>query len=248
MKTFDLEALRGMAYPGRGIILGLDSSGTRWAIAYFLTGRSGSSRARRLEREGDAVWTRPTDAEALGRGNPELLIYPAIIAARGMAVSNGRQTADIAAGLAPGRSPREVLESALSGWDYEPDGPIFTPRISGCLTEDGRAAMSLLARREDGSTARAVFDVPSVPGRGSLLTTYAGDPENVRSFAGPPLVVRLGFSSPESLAEAVDEALAPRRGAPDLRVAVAGLLASPGDPSGLETAIINRRERESAHG
>ena len=48
-----------------------------------------------LVRDGRAVWTRPTDPEILKTGRPDLLVYPAIMIGKGIAVSNGRQTADI---------------------------------------------------------------------------------------------------------------------------------------------------------
>ncbi|MBM3297486.1 MAG: hypothetical protein FJY83_07785, partial [Candidatus Aminicenantes bacterium] len=139
-----LEALSRTAYPGRGILLGRSPDGRMLAAAYFITGRSASSQARVLVREEETVWTRPSDPEVMKKGDPELLIYPALILSGGLAVSNGRQTADVAALVASGLSPREILALALEHWDYEPDGPIFTPRISGCATPDGRAALGLV--------------------------------------------------------------------------------------------------------
>lgn len=243
-----LEALRRMTYPGRGIILGLDPAGRRLAVAYFVTGRSPSSRARRLVREGGTVWTKPTDADVLSKGNPELLIYPAAIVRGGLAVSNGRQTADVSAGIAPDRAPREILEQALKNWDYEPDAPIFTPRISGCVTAEGRAALSLVSRSADGAAMRRVYEVSLEPGRGALLTTYAGDPASVHPFPGPPREVRIASSSAEGLAEAVDDALAPPPGSPDFRVAVVALTAVPGGLWTDDLKIINRQERTGDHG
>jgi len=248
MTPSSLEALRRMAYPGRGIVVGMDPAGERRAVVYFVTGRSPSSRARRLVREGGTVWTKPTDADVLKTGNPELLIYPAAIVRGGLAVSNGRQTADISAGIGPGRSPRDILERALERWDYEPDAPIFTPRISGCLTADGRAALSLVSRSDDGATIRKIYDVSLESGRGALLTTYGGDPDSVRPFPGPPLEVRLGASSAEGLAEEVYDALAPPPGAPDFRVAVVALTLPPGGSWSDEHKIINRQERMGDHG
>ncbi len=242
--TWNLEPLQGMAYPGRGIILGLDPSGRRWTVAYFITGRSASSRARRLVSEGMAVWTKPTDPEILQKGNPDLLIYQAVaVRETGLAVSNGRQTADIADRIVPGASAGNVLESSLDTWDYEPDAPIFTPRISGCLTADGRAALSRISRAGSGATVREIFEFDFRPGQGALLTTYrGGDLDPISAFEGRPPDLRIGASSAAELAAAVDETLAPKSGTPDYRVSVVGLTAGRPGLTDLDLRIINRRE------
>ena len=147
--------LTRMIYPGRFIILGRDAAGAYDIVLYGITGRSASSQARRLERRGDNVIIQPTDPDVLKTGNADLLVYPALVLGKGIAVSNGKQTEDIDP-LADG-SPVRVLEKGLEGWTYEPDAPIFTPRISGCLLPDRRAALSLIKRGGDGRPERSFF-------------------------------------------------------------------------------------------
>ena len=106
-----LTPLTEMTYPGRLIALGRDLSGAFNVVIYAITGRSPSSQARRLVAEGNAVWTKPTDPEVLNKGNPDLLVYPALVLGAGIAVSNGKQTVDIDAGGQG--SPVDVLDSAL---------------------------------------------------------------------------------------------------------------------------------------
>ena len=163
-----LANLSAMEYPGRVIIIGRGPSGSRAAVVYAITGRSPSSQARRLERREDGVWVRPTDEEVLKKGNPDLLIYPAILfAAAGVAVSNGRQTADVRSRLdgaaAPG--PVEILAGSLSGWDFEPDAPIFTPRISGCVLPGAKAALALIKRGAGGEALRSYHEFPLAAGK-----------------------------------------------------------------------------------
>ena len=74
--TKGLEAISG-EYHGRIIILGRAESGEN-VVAYAVTGRSPSSRARKFELEGEAIKTAPTNLQDLNTGNPALLIYPAI--------------------------------------------------------------------------------------------------------------------------------------------------------------------------
>ncbi len=242
-----LANLSAMEYPGRVIIIGRDSAGSRTAVIYAVTGRSPSSQARELEWREDGVWVRPTDEEVLKKGNPDLLIYPAILfSTRGIAVSNGKQTGDVGRLLdeAAGATPVEVLARSLPGWDYEPDAPIFTPRISGCVLPGPGAALSVIKKGAGDEALRSYYEVPLEPGAGRLVATYDGvNRDPLRSFPGDPLDVVLGAADVAGLAESVYEALKPRDGGRDLRVAVACLLAGDISRNQYETAIINRHER-----
>jgi len=242
-----LANLSAMEYPGRVIVIGRDQTGSRTAVIYAVTGRSPSSQARKLEWREGGVWVRPTDEDVLKKGNPDLLIYPAILfSARGVAVSNGKQTADIRRRFDESAAPRpvEVLAGSLSGWDYEPDAPIFTPRISGCVLPGPKAALSLIKRGPGGEALRSYYEVPLEAGKGKLVSTYDGvNRDPLRSFPGDPLDVALGAADAAGLAESVYEALKPGDGGRDLRVAVACLLAVDLGRNEYETAIINRHER-----
>jgi IMP cyclohydrolase len=240
-----MKNLTLMAYPGRFIILGRDVAGAHDIVLYGITGRSASSRARRLERRGDIVFIRPTDPDVLKTGNADLLVYPALVLGKGIAVSNGKQTEDIDP-LADG-SPVRVLEKGLEGWTYEPDAPIFTPRISGCLLPDRRAALSLIKRGGDGRPERSFFEFPLIPGRGKLVATYAGENTHpLPVFQGEPLEIGIETKTAAETAQRVYAALRPEGRPEDFRVAVACVFAplAPGEER--EIAIVNRLERTAA--
>ena len=111
-----LAALRAMEYPGRVIVIGR-SLGGEWLVGYAVTGRSPSSRARRLVVRSDSnLYTEPIDPKLLASGNPALLVYPAIVRCKcGVVVSNGAQTTPVHERLCaePGASAEQVLASAL---------------------------------------------------------------------------------------------------------------------------------------
>lgn len=248
-----LENLSGRRYPGRGIILGRTSDGRHLLTVYFITGRSASSQARKLVWESPALWTRPTDVETLKKGQVDLLIYPAVMATpAGLAVSNGKQTEDLAQALAKDLPPAEALKEGLKSWSFEPDAPIHTPRISGCLRVDGRSELHLIKRRADGAEERQAFCYSGQKkGRGVLLTTYAGrDRKKLPSFVGRPRPVRmLRSASAQEAAEAVYAALKPKGDRPDYRVAAACVFMEQGSGRVAEVHIINRSERtDTSHG
>jgi len=235
-----------MPYPGRLVILGASAEGDKVIVVYAVTGRSEASRARRLTFEASAVWTEPLGDESAAKGNIELLIYRAIAIDRLVAISNGRQTDDIAKALkkaAPGDRPEDLLAHALEQWTYEPDSPHFTPRISGCVLTGGTAALSLIKRAEDGSRLASFTAWNLEAGQGRLLSTYAGREENpLPSFAGEPLSIELGDATAKELAEAVYSALKPDDPEKDYRVAVACISALRANLRNYDVHIINRRE------
>ena len=236
------DNLSRMIYPGRLLALGRDRADKHHVVLYAITGRSPSSQARRLVEESGAVWTKPTDLDTLKKGNPELLVYPAIVFSHGIAVSNGRQTADIDPSSVSG--PVSALDAGLRAWTYEPDAPIHTPRISGCITPSGAAAVSLLKRGLDGEPLRSFHELALQPGRGAFIATYAGDNrEPLASFAGEPQDLEFTEDSPEATAKAAYAALRPEGRPDDFRVAVACVFAPRADLSRPRLAVINRHER-----
>jgi IMP cyclohydrolase len=236
--------LAALEYPGRLVAIGAPPRGGAAVVLYAITGRSASSQARKLVFRDGGVWVQPTDEETLRQGNVDLLVYPAVLfGPAGIAVSNGKQTADVRDGLTAGADPVAVLSGALSRWDYEPDAPIFTPRISGCLA-GGRAGLSVVRRGPAGESLRSYFEVGLRPGEGRLVSTYEGpnaDPLPV--FSGEPRRLAFAGATAADTAEAAYAALAPGSGAKDFRVAVACVFASPADPAAVDVRIINRSER-----
>ncbi|RLG33533.1 hypothetical protein DRN98_03780, partial [Methanosarcinales archaeon] len=119
--------------------------------------------------------------------------------------------------------PVDVLLNGQLNWDYEPDEPNYTPRISGCITDKG-AALSVIKRAEDGAVIKHYFDIPMIPGKGKLIATYTGVNEKpLPSFAGEPFDVDLAAGSVEDSVEALYKALGPAEGAPDFRVVAASM-------------------------
>lgn len=219
-----MDTVKSMVYPGRIIIIGTAPAGQP-VVLYSITGRSPSSQARRLEIDTKAgsIFVKPTDEETLKTGNPDLLVYPAVICKAGaIAVSNGKQTGDVAKLLAATAEPVDVLLKSLVSWEYEPDAPNFTPRISGCVTKG--AALSVLKRAADGSVVRNFFTVPAIAGTGSLIATYTGANANpLPSFAGEPKGVGITWATADEAAAGLYEALGPKEGGDDFRVAAAAV-------------------------
>jgi IMP cyclohydrolase len=238
-------------YPGRIIIIGKSKKNEKVCVVYAISARSASSQARKLELEEDTVWVKPTDKKLLRRGNIDLLIYPSIfILPQGIAVSNGKQTVDVMACLGQGGNASETLAFALQNWDFEPDAPNFTPRISGCILSNGSSALSLIKRAPDGSTLRNVYGFHLIPGRGKMIMTYRGENmDPLPSFKGEPIDVELEGTSSKQVADSVYRALAPEKGEKDFRVSVACVFVAEKDMTKFDAHIINRAERiEEEHG
>jgi len=215
------EVLEKMEYPGRIIIIGKSPAGDD-VVMYAITGRSPSSQARRFEKEKKNVFVKPTDEKTLQSGNPDLLIYPCMQVGRfkWIAVSNGKQTPDILLQFKKGVSAVAALGNALGSWEFEPDAPNFTPRISGCVAEG--AALSIIRRAADGTVSRSYFEVPKTPGRGKLIATYSGvNADPLPSFAGEPLDMEIPYATAREAATAFYKSLAPAKGKDDYRVSVA---------------------------
>jgi IMP cyclohydrolase len=224
------DTLQSMPYPGRTVIVGAGPDGQR-GVLYAITGRSPSSQARRLviDKKEQKVFVRPTDEETLKTGNPDLLVYAAIMCGAGrIAVSNGKQTGDVFKALQGGSCAAGVLQTGLADWEYEPDEPNWTPRISGCIAEN--AALSVLKRAENGDVIRNTFEFPLIAGQARMVSTYTGVNTNpLPSFAGEPIVLELSFASAREAAEGLYAALAPAEGADDFRVtAAAAFIATDG--------------------
>jgi IMP cyclohydrolase len=232
-----------LEYPGRLIVIGA-APGGQAAIVYAITGRSPSSQARRLVHRDGGVWVEPADEATLKTGNVDLLVYPALLFSKaGIAVSNGKQTTDVRDRLRTGLDPVAALSAALAAWDFEPDAPIFTPRISGCLTAKA-AGLSVARRGPSGETLRSYFEVALRAGEGRLVSTYEGpnaDPLPV--FRGEPRFIGMAGTTPAETATAAYRDLGPAAGGKDFRVAVACVFPDPAAPDKADVHIINRHER-----
>lgn len=238
-----LTELEHLAYPGRLILIGLDRAGKNIAVAYGLTGRSASSQARKLRLRGKDVWTEATEEEMVQKGREDLLIYRAMALGTTIIVSNGRQTDSIVQASGKATEPEDILRKGLEGWTYEPDAPHFTPRISGCVSPDRKACLSIIKRGRDEAEERLFFPWVLEPGRGKMIATYSGRDDNpLPSFDRPPVDLAVASSDAPGLAREVYGSLAPRPSGPDYRVAVAAVFAPIGNFLDFRVHIINRRD------
>lgn len=206
------QVLAGNRYPGRGVLWARTLDGTLRG-GYFLTGRSAASRARALRRgDGELVVT-PS-----ARSEHDPLRHYVAARERGdwLVFGNGEQVAVVADRLEQGGAPTE----ALSGLEYEPDPPIFTPRITvvADLRSEGDAWFGAARRSRGGRTAADVLTLAVrelAVGDVVLMTTYCSDGQDVAT--GEPFVeTRTAAAGQEGLLAEVWDALAP-----ELRVAAA---------------------------
>lgn len=186
------QELKNNPYPGRGIVIGRTPDKTRAVTAYFIMGRSSNSRNRIFVEEGQGIRTQAFDPSKLE--DPSLIIYaPVRVLGSRTIVTNGDQTDTIYEGLDNGLT----FEQALRSRRFEPDGPNYTPRISGILQVEGGEygyALSIL-KSDDGrpqhcSRFTYTYENPA-PGEGHFIHTYMHDGSPLPSFAGEPRKVEM---------------------------------------------------------
>ena len=175
------------AYPGRGIIIGRSRDGKSAVTAYFIMGRSANSRNRVFVTEGEGIRTQAFDPSKIE--DPSLIIYaPVRVLNDSTIVTNGDQTDTVYDNMKDGKT----FEESLRCRKYEPDGPNFTPRISGIINiKDGRYdyAMSIL-KSDNGdpdccNRYTFTYDNPKA-GEGRFIHTYMQDGNPLPSFEGEP--------------------------------------------------------------
>ena len=205
MKMISLEQeLRGNSYPGRGIVIGRSADGTKAVTAYFIMGRSENSRNRVFVEEGQGIRTQAFDPSKLT--DPSLIIYaPVRVLGNKTIVTNGDQTDTIYEGM----DHQLTFEQSLRSREFEPDGPNYTPRISGVMhVENGKFnyAMSIL-KSVDGNPDCCerytfTYDKP-INGLGRFIHTYMSDGNPLPSFEGEPTLVEIGNDDIDTFAEKI---------------------------------------------
>lgn len=191
MKLLSLEQeLSSNAYPGRGIVIGRSEDGTKAVTAYFIMGRSSNSRNRVFVTEAEGIRTEAFDPSKME--DPSLIIYaPVRVLGEKTIVTNGDQTDTIYDGLKAGLTFEESLRSR----EFEPDGPNYTPRISGIMQVTNGTyhyAMSILKSHNGNPAAcnRYTFTYENpLAGEGHFIHTYARKEEPLPSFEGEPKLV-----------------------------------------------------------
>lgn len=200
------ELLRGNPYPGRGIALGRSADNKRAVAVYFIMGRSENSRNRVFVETDDGIKTRAFDESKVT--DPSLIIYhPVRLLPNGLLiVTNGDQTDTLRDFIAQGKCYRHALLKRT----FEPDGPNWTPRISGVLKPDGSYNLSILksADGEGSCCLRFFFEYEkAIPGVGHFISTYETDGSPLPSFQGEPRRVSFDNETACELAEKVWDAL-----------------------------------------
>ena len=193
MKMIDLkQELSQNAYPGRGIVIGKTPDGKKAVTAYFIMGRSSNSRNRVFVTEGEGIRTQAFDPSKLE--DPSLIIYaPVRVLDNYTIVTNGDQTDTIFDGMSKG----ETFEQSLRIREFEPDGPNYTPRISGIMKVENNTfhyAMSILKSNNGNPNAcnRYTFTYENpVNGEGHFIHTYMHDDNPLPSFEGEPKLVAI---------------------------------------------------------
>lgn len=187
------EELKKNSYPGRGIIIGKSADGKYAVTAYFIMGRSSNSRNRVFVEEGSGIRTQAFDIAKLE--DPSLVIYaPVRVLGSQTIVTNGDQTDTIYEGL----KRQLTFEQALRSREFEPDGPNYTPRISGILYLEDQSfhyAMSILKSNngnpEGCNRYTFAYENPAA-GEGHFIHTYMHDGNPLPSFEGEPKRVAVG--------------------------------------------------------
>lgn len=184
------QELKSNSYPGRGIVIGRTPDGKSAVTAYFIMGRSENSRNRVFVEEGAGIRTQAFDPSKLT--DPSLIIYaPVRVLGNRTIVTNGDQTDTIYDGMAAG----QTFEQSLRCREFEPDGPNYTPRISGIMhVENGsyHFLMSILKSNNGNPDCcnryTYSYDNP-VAGEGRFIHTYMCDGNPLPSFEGEPKLV-----------------------------------------------------------
>jgi len=191
MKMLSLEQeLKSNAYPGRGIVIGKTPDGKKAVTAYFIMGRSSNSRNRVFVEEGEGIRTQAFDPSRLE--DPSLIIYaPVRVLGNKTIVTNGDQTDTIYEGM----DRQMTFEQSLRCREFEPDGPNYTPRISGVMhIENGKYNYAMSILKSDNGNPDAcnrytfAYENPAA-GEGHFIHTYMHDGNPLPSFEGEPKLV-----------------------------------------------------------
>ena len=186
MQSLEQE-LKNNPYPGRGIVIGRSSDGTKAVTAYFIMGRSVNSRNRVFTATSDGIKTEAADPSKLS--DPHLIIYSPVRKLGNITiVTNGDQTDTIYDNMAKG----QTFEQSLRTREYEDDAPNYTPRISGIMEiENGSYSYSMsILKSADGNpdcVERFTYNYSApLAGTGHFIHTYMGDGNPLPSFEGEP--------------------------------------------------------------
>ena len=193
------EEMRRAPYSGRTLILGETSDKKHYVQVYWTVGRSKSSQNRIMLKDGENVKTEPAVIEE-NMVRPELLIYNvARVIDEKHIVTNGSQTDNIFNAIKNGKN----FEDAINEVNFEHDGPIYTPRISGMIDLNSEKELFKIGinkslNKNPEYEIRHIFSYNKVvPGTGFCIHTY-DFAEECGTFNGEPFPVLIFDSIEET--------------------------------------------------
>jgi len=199
----NFKSLSTNPYPGRGIVLGTSPCGRFDVQVYWIMGRSENSRNRIFVLDQDTGFMKTQAFDESKLVDPSLIIYyPAKHGNDFHLITNGDQTDTVFDFLQKGKT----FEDALNTRCYEPDGPNFTPRISGITYKNSNPIvykLSILKSRsnnEDAGCERQFFSYEKkMPGLGHFIFLLITDGNPIPSFSGEPQLIPIGATAQETL-------------------------------------------------
>lgn len=182
--------LKNNEYPGRGIIIGSNASGSKLIQVYWIMGRSANSRNRIFVLDNNVVKTKAYDESKIQ--DPTNIIYNALKQLDDCyIVSNGIQTDTIYDAL----QSNGTFESALATRKHETDEPNYTPRISGLILfspENPAYKLNILKaiNNDPDKPENRTWDYTEfINGAGHCIHTYKENGNPLPPFEGSPYMV-----------------------------------------------------------
>jgi len=177
-------------YPGGVVVLARTPVGELLG-GVAITGRTPRSRARVLLPDDGALVVAPASpgpgsgraaGGALTARDPLRHVTAAVSDDAWTVFGNGEHVEVIAKRLATGTDPR----LAFDGLEYEPDPPVFTPRLAAVVERSTGHAWLGAARHAEGLRTGTDVTVTALgdlgPGEGVVLTAYEPDPTGTEPF------------------------------------------------------------------
>ena len=173
-----------MSYIGRVCFSGLTTDGYPF-VSYAISGRSAGSKRRRFELfpDEERIYVgslgEPTEDQ---KKQADLIFYNCMRTRNGtIFVTNGAQTDVNVFENRPARNfysgfGAATAEEILGDWGYEPDAPLFTPRIALVKGEGRDALFAIAARQSD--------DDPSVLTRELSLNVSNSTATGIATYKG----------------------------------------------------------------
>lgn len=182
-------------YPGPGLIIGMNESEEYLIQAHWIMERDKNGRNRIFVcKNGKEIKTEVADSSKTG--DTSLAIYTTMNNdSNNFVVSNGYQTEHMLSYCDSSFGMGGLIEDDDWDYQYEPDTPNYTPRITAIITLDTKPfAEILILKKSQFSMAcdKQLFRYDDFyPGMGYCVTTYSGDGKPLPAFKGEPYLLPL---------------------------------------------------------